>query len=288
MDGRILLGPAEVDLQNRTIRVSGRETRVDHKAMQVLARLAESPDRIVTKDELFEAAWKGRFVGDDVLPVAVRTLRRALGDDARSPRFIETIPREGYRLIAPVGPVGESRPGQWARRAVATLAVAGLAALALYGVSLRPAAESPPTPPSERPTILLEPFALTASDPESADPELERMAATLDAQLLATLAREPTVRVFAPGADEPTPFRISGELSREAGGIQVRPRLTTREGEVLWAPVFAVTGGELEALPERIARAFQLGALPQIEAIAGSTAEVSSARQPASRPPAAG
>ena len=98
------IGAALVRPHQRTISVDDRQERVDRKAMQVLLCLARSTGQEVTKEELFAAVWPGQAVSEDVLPVAVRTLRRALGDDAKAPRFIETIPRVGYRLIAPVRP----------------------------------------------------------------------------------------------------------------------------------------------------------------------------------------
>ena len=72
------------------------------KALAVLDFLAEHPGQLVTKSELLDAVWPGVFVADGVLKVCVREVRRALGDDARTPRFIETAHRRGYRFIATV------------------------------------------------------------------------------------------------------------------------------------------------------------------------------------------
>jgi len=73
--------------------------RVEPKVMDVFVRLAASPGLVVSKAELFESAWPGIVVGDDSLTRVMSELRRALGDDARKPRVIETIPKRGYRLI---------------------------------------------------------------------------------------------------------------------------------------------------------------------------------------------
>jgi TolB-like protein/DNA-binding winged helix-turn-helix (wHTH) protein len=70
--------------------------------MAVLERLAESPGEVVTRAELFDAVWPGGAVTDDVLTQCVVELRRALGDSAREPRYIETIPRVGFRLLPDV------------------------------------------------------------------------------------------------------------------------------------------------------------------------------------------
>jgi tetratricopeptide (TPR) repeat protein len=67
--------------------------------MQVLVCLARRAPAVVTKDELFRDVWQGVFVTDEALTYVIWELRKALGDDARRPRFIETIPKRGYRLL---------------------------------------------------------------------------------------------------------------------------------------------------------------------------------------------
>ena len=70
------------------------------KAFALLQHLASQPGRLFTKEELLESVWPGVFVGDAVLKVAIRDIRKALGDDAHAPRFIETAHRRGYRFRA--------------------------------------------------------------------------------------------------------------------------------------------------------------------------------------------
>ncbi len=72
------------------------------KALSLLEYLAARPGRLVKKTELLDAIWPGVFVADGALKVCIREIRRALGDDAHSPRFIETAHRRGYRFIAEV------------------------------------------------------------------------------------------------------------------------------------------------------------------------------------------
>ena len=72
------------------------------KALAVLEYLAARPGQLISKDELLGAVWPGVFLGDGALKVCVSEIRRALGDDARSPRIIETAHRRGYRFIADV------------------------------------------------------------------------------------------------------------------------------------------------------------------------------------------
>ena len=72
------------------------------KGFALLGYLAHSAGKLMSKQELLEAVWPGVFVGDAVLKSTMREVRKALGDDPGNPRFIETLPRRGYRFIAPV------------------------------------------------------------------------------------------------------------------------------------------------------------------------------------------
>lgn len=75
--------------------------------MDVLVHLAANPERVVSKEELLEVVWGGAFVEEGALAQAIHSLRKALGDDARQPRFIQTVPKRGYRLVAGVEPRSE-------------------------------------------------------------------------------------------------------------------------------------------------------------------------------------
>jgi len=70
--------------------------------MAVLLQLAARPGQVITRNELLEAVWRGTIVQEDALTQAVSQLRRLLDDDPRAPTIIETIPKQGYRLIASV------------------------------------------------------------------------------------------------------------------------------------------------------------------------------------------
>jgi DNA-binding winged helix-turn-helix (wHTH) protein/tetratricopeptide (TPR) repeat protein/TolB-like protein len=88
-------------LTNSVVGPAG-EAHVEPKAMQVLSFLAGRPGQVVTKQEILGDVWEGTFVSEEVLPNAIWELRKALGDDAKRPRFIQTLPKKGYRLIARV------------------------------------------------------------------------------------------------------------------------------------------------------------------------------------------
>ncbi len=96
---------------NKLAPISGPpDVRIEPRVMKLLVFLAEHGGQALTKERIISAVWDGAFVSDDVLKQAVSALRKALGDDPKSPRFIETIPRRGYRLIAPVTRQLDSRP----------------------------------------------------------------------------------------------------------------------------------------------------------------------------------
>ena len=80
--------------------------------MAVLLELAAAAGGTVDRESLIRAVWPRGFVTDDVLTRCVGQLRKALGDSARTPRFLETVPKTGYRLVAPVRPRTQTTPEQ--------------------------------------------------------------------------------------------------------------------------------------------------------------------------------
>ncbi len=112
---------------------------LEPKIMQVLVRLAETPGAVVTKEELFERAWAGTFVSEDVLTRAIGELRKIFADDPARPRVIETIRKIGYRLlVSPAPPATDDaaaaagpvvRPGLRRRSRVAAVLAAAAASI---------------------------------------------------------------------------------------------------------------------------------------------------------------
>lgn len=99
----VRFGDVEIDVREGRIVRGGREEHLRQKVFQVLLHLIEHRDRAVTKDELMESVWPGTAVSDDAVVQCIVDLRRALGDDARNPLFIRTVPKRGYRFVAPAG-----------------------------------------------------------------------------------------------------------------------------------------------------------------------------------------
>ena len=121
-NSRVLrFGTFELDLAAGELRKSGRKVRVQEQPFQLLAALVEKPGEVVTREELKHKLWPGdTYVDfDRSLNTAASKLRDALGDSASSPRFIETLPRRGYRFLASIESVGGSAPGRQGSSGVA-------------------------------------------------------------------------------------------------------------------------------------------------------------------------
>jgi len=105
----VRFGTFEVNLDSRELRKHGMRIRLEEKPFQILELLLERAGHVVSRRTLREKLWPDTVVGyEHGLNTAVNKLRDLLGDSARSPRFIETLPRVGYRFIAPVGTPGEA------------------------------------------------------------------------------------------------------------------------------------------------------------------------------------
>ena len=107
--------PTEIDSpfvrlypRTETIAVNGRTIKIQHKAWRVLLAVTAAAPAIVTRDQLIETVWSGNFeVGNKSLTHAVWTIRHALGDDPKKPKYVKTIAREGYCWIGPLPEIVE-------------------------------------------------------------------------------------------------------------------------------------------------------------------------------------
>lgn len=104
---RVRFDAYELDGPNATLLRDGKAITLAPKPFEVLCALARQPGLLLTKNALLDAVWGHRFVTASSLKTAIAQLRIALKDDARNPRFIETVSRRGYRFIA--AGIGEVR-----------------------------------------------------------------------------------------------------------------------------------------------------------------------------------
>ncbi len=223
----------------------GEEVRLRPRSMEVLVLLATRPGRVVSKEEIFAEVWEGNSVEDGALAHCISEIRSALGDTPRNPRYVETVPKRGYRLVAAVtpgpaaashsGPEVASDPGPpvashrgWARRSLAAsglltaLAAAGLLWLSAVG----PDRESAVTPAvavgHRQPRVAVLGFSNLSGAPQA------RWLSTALSEMLTTeLAMSGAVRAI-PGE---MVARIKGELSiADADRLEAEALLQLRAG----------------------------------------------------------
>lgn len=106
----IAIPPFLLDLDNECLWHEGEPIKLKPKAFCLLRYLVEQPHRLVSKDELLRELWGGVHVGEAVLRTHLREIRHALDDRVKSPRFIETLHRRGYRFIGTIGSSSATRP----------------------------------------------------------------------------------------------------------------------------------------------------------------------------------
>ena len=98
----------ELDPAERRLTDNGTAVEINGRYLDALTLLVREQGKLVSKDRFLDEVWRGVPVTDEALTQCIKTLRRQLGDDAARPRFIETVPKHGYRFIAPVE--GEAPP----------------------------------------------------------------------------------------------------------------------------------------------------------------------------------
>ncbi len=195
----LAFGPFELDVRSGELRTGQTRTILQQQPFRILLRLLERPGELVTREELRRELWSDdTFVDfEHSLNAAIKRLREALGDSAEAPRFIETLPRRGYRLVAPVpqgGATGRAgmpatlrRNRRWrvAGTAAAVLAALGAAMVVLDVGGLRERLRGP-----RFRSVAVLPFVN-----QSGSPADDAFAAGLHEGILTGLARLGSVKV---------------------------------------------------------------------------------------------
>ena len=239
------IGQWRVEPTLNQLSAAGRAERIESRAMSVLVYLAERPGQVVSRDELLANVWAGVVVGDDSVTQVIIKLRKALGDDAENPTYIQTITKRGYRLVAPVtqGEAAADLPvPSLRRRAVAAAAILLIVATAIWVGDKRttpaPATPAAVSPRSVQPTIAIRPFEALGDDPHAA-----LLAQGITADLATDLSRVSGLAVIespAGGADTPQAgYLVSGSVQHADRRLRVHVRLTDVEsGKQLWSERF--------------------------------------------------
>lgn len=257
----LTIGAWTVEPATNELRRGATVVRVEPKAMDVLALLAEHAGAVVSREQFLARIWAGAVVGDEALTQSITKLRRALGDDPQSPAYIETIAKRGYRLVAPVrrfdAPAGASPAagddGPSRRPAIALAGIA-LVALALVLLLAVPRAGRIPTaaPAVEEPFLAVTVLPFASLGAGHGDDYLAR---GIGDDLMTALGSLSGLRVVvASDAAHAARYVISGSVQRDSGTLRINVRVVDRSnGEQLWSERFERRADEFFALQDEIA-----------------------------------
>jgi len=256
--------------------------RVEPRALEVLLALAERAGEVVSREELQTAVWGDAAITDHALTNYVSELRQCLGDSSSEPRFIATVPKRGYRLVAPVlpleepdGPAREAgepdrEPGRWRIRIAAgillVVALGGLTAWWLRG-------------PDEAAAASAETVAVLPFENLHGGGDLDHLRLALPDEITTLLTHSPTlsVRPFEPApAGDPVEAGRALDAAHvvtghyyigDDGALSVTLEAVNVERErVLWQTRISAPSENLLSLRERIASRVRSGLLPALGA----------------------
>ena len=118
--GSLKIGEWTFDASTHRLQNEQEQIKLEPRVAQLLLCLAENKNTAVSRNLLMDRVWPGMVVGDEALTNAINKLRKAFGDDRQNPQIIETIPKVGYRLIAPVSHISPATPEQQAESIIET------------------------------------------------------------------------------------------------------------------------------------------------------------------------
>ena len=243
--------------------------QVEPKVMSLLVYLARNAGSTIAREQLFEAVWPGVVVTDDTLTQAVAKLRKAFGDDARNPQYVQTVPKGGYRLCAAVRfasvASAVSRAGasyRWRYLFIAALIVVFGVAAVLTGIDwsdIRPAPASPLVVDG-LPTLTVQPLQMLGEDESQA-----YLAQGLTYDLITDLSKLSGLRVIGsrsimgvksdPSRTHDARYLVQGEVQRIGDQVRVLVHLVdAQSGEQIWSERFRQPAGNLFQLQEEISQ----------------------------------
>jgi DNA-binding winged helix-turn-helix (wHTH) protein/tetratricopeptide (TPR) repeat protein len=239
------LAGLEVRPQSLEAIFQGRSEALEPRVMQVLVALARCRGEMVSRNDLIQACWGGRVVGDDAINRCIARIRKLA--KLAGGFEVQTVPRVGFRL-AETTAAAATQPSPWrprlSRRMVIAVGAFAVLALVAFGAWTWRDAWPGGSPPSLR--VAVEPFRAVGSDAAARD-----FAARLSDQTTGVL-KESVVGVSL--VDPAAPFnrsdlRLSGTVSREAGNWRVRATLEDARRQVtLWSQTFRRPVGDVPAL----------------------------------------
>ena len=240
IDTEFRLGEWLVVPDRLTLIAEGGERRLEPKAMEALLYLCSRPGEVVRRDEMIGHVWKDTYGTDEVLSRVISILRNQLDDNPRSPRFIETIPKVGYRLLVgpepnKTQPQGNGRSRRvWIAASIGSILAVTVLAFAWRQVTTAPSAATY--------TIAVVPFKdLTPGGTEAF------LAVGLTDELIAHLSGSPNLRLVSRRSLANSPvgidYYIDGNVMSVQDRIRVFVELTSAlEGLSVWSSTYAGDG----------------------------------------------
>lgn len=273
---KLLIGDWCVDPAAGRISRGDHVVRVEERTLRLLLELARRPGEVVGIDDLLEKVWSGVTVTPDSVYQSVASLRRQLGDDPKRPRYIATVPRLGYRLVAPVAPWTDGhdarerrrRPGPWALSlggGLATLVVVG--AWLAYDGAAHVRRADPPASPRTAASVGVAPFVdLTPTMDQ------EQLADEMTEGVADRLSRNPVLRT--PGFRSSfyligkqvtlaqaarrlgVALVVDGSVRKTGDAVRVSARLTRADtGVTVWSETYNRPLREIATIQDAIAGA---------------------------------
>jgi TolB-like protein/DNA-binding winged helix-turn-helix (wHTH) protein/Tfp pilus assembly protein PilF len=293
--GVLRFGTFELDLASGELRKDGALVKLQSQHFQLLALLVERAGQVVSREEIRRALWDNEtFVDfDRSINFGVNQIRGALDDDPQSPRYIETLPRKGYRFIAPITEAGDERaegspaaePGLvpkpvparrwWLMSAGVAVALSAIALAVTTSVSRQRGAKP------------IESLAVLPLENLSHDPEQDYFADGMTDELITDLAKISALRVISrtsvmqyKGTKKPVPqiarelnvdAVLEGTVLRDQGRVRITAQLIGAAPEKhLWAEKYEGSLSEVFTLQDAVAKAvvreIQIKVTPQEQA----------------------
>ncbi len=266
------VGECRIFPSENLVRCDGQPVQLEPKAMALLVYLARHAGSTISREQLFAAVWPDVIVSDDTLTQAVTKLRKAFRDDAKNPRYIQTVPKAGYRLTAPVrsAPDDATAPRAGSKRRLQLGFMVALVLVVSIGVlfimtdrsarDVQQRKSSAPAKPDELPTLTVEPFNLLGEDRSQV-----YLAQGLTHDLITDLSKLSGLLVISsrsimgqklePATPDPAGYRVQGEVQRIDQELRVHVHLSdARTGRQIWSERYRRPVDKLFQLQEAISR----------------------------------
>jgi adenylate cyclase len=251
-------GEHMLDFKRRELRRRGELIDVEPQVFDLLTYLIRHRDRVVSKDDLLDGVWGGRIVSDSALTARMSALRRALGDNGETQRFIRTFPRKGVRFVAEVHETLEDGQPNSDRHAVRTPVVQAV------------------LPLPDKPSIAVLPFAVAGGDTEQ-----EFLADGIAQDVITALSRYPSLFVIARnscftykgravevrqvGRELGVRYVLEGSLRKSGNRIRVTAQFVEAEtGKDIWAERYDRDLADIFAVQDEITEAVTVAVAPAI------------------------